>query len=496
MKVLNPQNEEIKKIYQWDAGLILEFEFASGGYAHFKHEMLNEEAFSLAIDSEGRVPLPNQLLQYAGTLTVYRYLVSDNYEKTVIKNELTIAGRPEPPEYILDPTPVISYPELIDLVADMRDLRREWSVAEAHTETLDPGEDAGVEVEVGEHGVSFLFGIPRGRQGNPGMDGNGIVSVEKTSTSGLVDTYTIRYTKSIPTTFDVTNGKDGNPGLNGAEGLSMYINTKSTSTSEIINDMVRERIDVPDGRTLKVNDLVLLTKNSNVYVVTGFPSETLVAVKKIGTLALPADGSITTDKLATGAVTNAKIADATIDGAKMRDGAVYASKIANNAVTEAKIQASAVSTEKMAAKAVTTPKIADEAVTSAKLDPALYSRIYNHTVLLWENTDVESGMGNEGEAVFNQTLNPSIYSQITIEFAITNTSSERVEMTIPAETFGSGSGIVYRASVDYRAFNSTAKPRGRQIKGLSTSKMTFSNGYEDGAVNSQRMVPTRIWGIR
>lgn len=36
----------------------------------------------------------------------------------------------------------------------------------------------------------------------------GIVSITKTSTSGLVDTYTITYTDNTTTTFQVTNGKD------------------------------------------------------------------------------------------------------------------------------------------------------------------------------------------------------------------------------------------------------------------------------------------------
>lgn len=46
-------------------------------------------------------------------------------------------------------------------------------------------------------------------KGEAGDDGNGIVSIVKTSTSGLVDTYTITYTDGTTSTFDVTNGEDG-----------------------------------------------------------------------------------------------------------------------------------------------------------------------------------------------------------------------------------------------------------------------------------------------
>lgn len=42
-----------------------------------------------------------------------------------------------------------------------------------------------------------------------GNSGNGIASIEKTGTSGLVDTYTITYTDETTTTFTVTNGQNG-----------------------------------------------------------------------------------------------------------------------------------------------------------------------------------------------------------------------------------------------------------------------------------------------
>lgn len=41
-----------------------------------------------------------------------------------------------------------------------------------------------------------------------GTNGVGIVSIEKTATSGLVDTYTITFSDGSTTTYDVTNGAD------------------------------------------------------------------------------------------------------------------------------------------------------------------------------------------------------------------------------------------------------------------------------------------------
>ena len=52
-------------------------------------------------------------------------------------------------------------------------------------------------------------------KGETGLDGRGIVSVEKTGTSGKVDTYTITYTDETTSTFTVTNGTNGQDGDDG-----------------------------------------------------------------------------------------------------------------------------------------------------------------------------------------------------------------------------------------------------------------------------------------
>lgn len=54
-----------------------------------------------------------------------------------------------------------------------------------------------------------------GADGADGEDGVGIADIEKTSTSGLVDTYTITYTDTNTDTFTVTNGADGQDGTDG-----------------------------------------------------------------------------------------------------------------------------------------------------------------------------------------------------------------------------------------------------------------------------------------
>ena len=45
--------------------------------------------------------------------------------------------------------------------------------------------------------------------GPQGATGNGVASIVKTGTIGLVDTYTVIFTDAKTTTFDVSNGLDG-----------------------------------------------------------------------------------------------------------------------------------------------------------------------------------------------------------------------------------------------------------------------------------------------
>lgn len=53
-----------------------------------------------------------------------------------------------------------------------------------------------------------------------GKDGRSIQKIEKTSTVGLVDTYTVTYSDETTSTYNVTNGKDGVDGKNGQDGYT------------------------------------------------------------------------------------------------------------------------------------------------------------------------------------------------------------------------------------------------------------------------------------
>ena len=71
---------------------------------------------------------------------------------------------------------------------------------------------------VKENDEWMLKGNIKGTDGTDGEDGNGIVSIELTSSSGNVDTYTITYDNGDTSTFTVTNGVDGEQGIQGEPG--------------------------------------------------------------------------------------------------------------------------------------------------------------------------------------------------------------------------------------------------------------------------------------
>lgn len=73
-----------------------------------------------------------------------------------------------------------------------------------------------------------------------GNEGEGITSIEKTGTSGLVDTYTITFTDGKKTTFTVTNGKGitsiAKTGTSGnVDTYTITYNDGSTSTFTVTN---------------------------------------------------------------------------------------------------------------------------------------------------------------------------------------------------------------------------------------------------------------------
>lgn len=94
-------------------------------------------------------------------------------------------------------------------------------------------------------GYAYLTDLS-GSQGIKGETGVGVSKVEKTSTNGLVDTYTITLTNGNTSTFTVTNGKKGDTGEKGESGVASITNI-GTSDSNDGYTLNRLRVDYSTG---------------------------------------------------------------------------------------------------------------------------------------------------------------------------------------------------------------------------------------------------------
>ena len=81
---------------------------------------------------------------------------------------------------------------------------------------------------------------PQGATGQTGPQGVGISSITKTSTAGLVDTYTILLTNGQSYTFTVTNGEKGDTGATGATGATPQITAQVTTLAAGSNATVSQ----------------------------------------------------------------------------------------------------------------------------------------------------------------------------------------------------------------------------------------------------------------
>ena len=124
--------------------------------------------------------------------------------------------------------------------------------------------------------------------GKDGEDGVGIESITKTSTEGLVDTYTITLTNEETTTFTVTNGSNGVDGRNGengsngvgiedivktsTEGLvdtyTITLSNGTTKTFEVTNgvsgELTEEQVENAVDKYFEKNPVAVFDKSSTI----------------------------------------------------------------------------------------------------------------------------------------------------------------------------------------------------------------------------------------
>ena len=127
-------------------------------------------------------------------------------------------------------------------------------------------------VKIGDEWVSIPALI--GPTGPRGYRGYGVTSIEKTGTSGLVDTYTITYTDGRTSTFQVTNGHDATVRLGTSTmGDEFSVTNVGTDSDVILNFTFPEYISPADltqtlqayGNGLVFTDgLLYLTSDGNI----------------------------------------------------------------------------------------------------------------------------------------------------------------------------------------------------------------------------------------
>lgn len=108
--------------------------------------------------------------------------------------------------------------------------------------------------EQGPQGIAGPPGAdgPQGPQGEDGEAGVGITGIEKTSTAGLVDTYTITYSDGASSTYEVTNGKDAT--VNGYNAVTITA-SDGISLSQSDDDITIRGASIEN----KIGDLTTLT---------------------------------------------------------------------------------------------------------------------------------------------------------------------------------------------------------------------------------------------
>ena len=121
---------------------------------------------------------------------------------------------------------------------------------------------------------------PQGETGATGATGNGIASIAKTGTSGLVDTYTITYTNGQTTTFTVTNGESKNEFIGTlADWNALSTAQKKAYDTYQITDDYTGGSGLPNYSTSEVNTGVKWIDGKDIYrkVITNVVNETIIA---------------------------------------------------------------------------------------------------------------------------------------------------------------------------------------------------------------------------
>ena len=182
-----------------------EFDSSWDEYAKTAVFQINSEEPTEVVLTDGQCTIPT--ITKSGYLRVGVYGTSDAKVMPTVWGEKHYINRGTPTGSVYTPPTPSVYAQLLEQIQEITNM-------EVTAVTLETGESAYATFEDGV----LTLGLPKGDKGDKGdkgntgstgATGNGIVSVTKTGTVGLVDTYTILFTDGDSTTFEVTNGEGG-----------------------------------------------------------------------------------------------------------------------------------------------------------------------------------------------------------------------------------------------------------------------------------------------
>ena len=241
---------------------------------------------------------------------------------------------------------------------------------DTYTVTFTNGNTTTFTVTNGEKGDKGDKG-DKGNTGNTGATGNGISTVAKTGTSGLVDTYTITFTNGTTTTFTVTNGADGTvPIVTSWE--STLSDSKVASEKLTKNALDGKQATLVSGTNIKTINNESLLGNGNITVAPQIDIQTSWGNPT-------SDSKVASEKL-TKDTLDTKIAKSSTSGLVKNDGTID---------TSAYITSSALPTIQTSWGSTTSDsKVASEKLIKSSLDGKLDNAISSTAVSIASNDDI------------------------------------------------------------------------------------------------------------